>query len=198
MPQESALFSGDHVMAWSTSVVAPLDGAMRHYTASLEKLLARDEKIYWPASQGAATFCPRAPLASPRAGNRDPLPDRGLRLDDSRDRRQCLRGPRPGAYQRGRLIGPRSHRGSRGARARRDRRSGPAWRPLSNGLSQLHWLATALCDGSAALIFYRRPLPAPPRNWQYCAGWRRNRKARSAPPNGCRFASDRRAALAST
>jgi glyoxylase-like metal-dependent hydrolase (beta-lactamase superfamily II) len=31
MPQESALFSGDHVMAWSTSVVAPLDGAIRHY-----------------------------------------------------------------------------------------------------------------------------------------------------------------------
>src|ERR1700731_1811423 len=83
MPQESALFSGDHVMAWSTSVVAPLDGAMRHYMASLEKLLARDEKIYWRASQGAATFCPRAPPASPRAGNRDPLPHRGLRLDDS-------------------------------------------------------------------------------------------------------------------
>ena len=52
MPQESALFSGDHVMAWSTSVVAPLDGAMRHYMASLEKLLARDEKIYWPGHGG--------------------------------------------------------------------------------------------------------------------------------------------------
>src|ERR1700730_2569206 len=33
LPQESALFSGDHVMAWSTSVVAPPDGAMRHYLA---------------------------------------------------------------------------------------------------------------------------------------------------------------------
>jgi glyoxylase-like metal-dependent hydrolase (beta-lactamase superfamily II) len=52
LPQESALFSGDHVMAWSTSVVAPLNGAMRHYMASLEKLLARDEKIYWPGHGG--------------------------------------------------------------------------------------------------------------------------------------------------
>jgi glyoxylase-like metal-dependent hydrolase (beta-lactamase superfamily II) len=52
LPQESALFSGDHVMAWSTSVVAPPDGAMRPYMASLEKLLARDDKIYWPGHGG--------------------------------------------------------------------------------------------------------------------------------------------------
>ena len=52
LPQESALFSGDHVMAWSTSVVAPPDGAMRDYMASLEKLLARDERIYWPGHGG--------------------------------------------------------------------------------------------------------------------------------------------------
>jgi glyoxylase-like metal-dependent hydrolase (beta-lactamase superfamily II) len=52
LPQENALFSGDHVMAWSTSVVVPPDGAMRHYMASLAKLLARQDKIYWPGHGG--------------------------------------------------------------------------------------------------------------------------------------------------
>jgi glyoxylase-like metal-dependent hydrolase (beta-lactamase superfamily II) len=52
LPEESALFTGDHVMAWSTSVVAPPDGTMRHYMASLEKLLARGDKTYWPGHGG--------------------------------------------------------------------------------------------------------------------------------------------------
>jgi glyoxylase-like metal-dependent hydrolase (beta-lactamase superfamily II) len=42
------LFSGDHVMAWSTSIVAPPDGAMRTYMQSLEKLLLRNEIRYFP------------------------------------------------------------------------------------------------------------------------------------------------------
>jgi glyoxylase-like metal-dependent hydrolase (beta-lactamase superfamily II) len=46
--EERALFSGDHVMAWSTSVVAPPDGSMGAYMASLDKVRARDERIYWP------------------------------------------------------------------------------------------------------------------------------------------------------
>ncbi len=50
--EEKALFSGDHVMAWSTSVVAPPDGSMRDYMASLEKLRRRDEAIYWPGHGG--------------------------------------------------------------------------------------------------------------------------------------------------
>ena len=50
--EEGALFSGDHVMAWSTSIVAPPDGSMRAYMASLEKLRRRDEKIYWPGHGG--------------------------------------------------------------------------------------------------------------------------------------------------
>jgi glyoxylase-like metal-dependent hydrolase (beta-lactamase superfamily II) len=49
---EDALFSGDHVMAWSTSVVAPPDGSMHDYMASLEKLRAREERIYWPGHGG--------------------------------------------------------------------------------------------------------------------------------------------------
>ncbi|MEN9708529.1 MAG: hypothetical protein RIQ68_937 [Pseudomonadota bacterium] len=46
--EERGLFSGDHVMAWSTSIVAPPDGNMRDYMASLEKIAARDESVYWP------------------------------------------------------------------------------------------------------------------------------------------------------
>lgn len=49
---ERALFSGDHVMAWSTSVVAPPDGSMGDYMASLDKVRARDERIYWPGHGG--------------------------------------------------------------------------------------------------------------------------------------------------
>lgn len=49
LAEESALFSGDHVMAWSTTVVAPPDGAMADYRASLTKLLARPEERYYPA-----------------------------------------------------------------------------------------------------------------------------------------------------
>jgi len=42
------LFAGDHVMAWSTTIVAPPDGAMSDYMASLEKLARRPEPIYLP------------------------------------------------------------------------------------------------------------------------------------------------------
>ena len=49
---ENALLSGDHVMAWSTSVVAPPDGSMRAYMDSLDKLRARPETIYWPGHGG--------------------------------------------------------------------------------------------------------------------------------------------------
>jgi glyoxylase-like metal-dependent hydrolase (beta-lactamase superfamily II) len=44
-----ALFSGDHVMGWSTTVVVPPDGDMAEYLRSLEKLRQRDDRIYYPA-----------------------------------------------------------------------------------------------------------------------------------------------------
>ena len=50
--EENALFSGDHVMGWSTSIVAPPDGSMSDYMESLEKLRARPESIYWPGHGG--------------------------------------------------------------------------------------------------------------------------------------------------
>jgi len=46
------LFSGDHVMAWSTSIVAPPDGSMADYMASLDRLLARDDTVYLPGHGG--------------------------------------------------------------------------------------------------------------------------------------------------
>lgn len=52
LPEEGALFSADHVMAWSTSIVAPPDGAMGPYMASLEKLRSRSEGVYWPGHGG--------------------------------------------------------------------------------------------------------------------------------------------------
>lgn len=47
--EEKTLFCGDHVMAWATSVIAPPDGNMGQYFASLRLLLERDDAIYHPA-----------------------------------------------------------------------------------------------------------------------------------------------------
>jgi glyoxylase-like metal-dependent hydrolase (beta-lactamase superfamily II) len=52
LPEENALFSADHVMAWSTTVIAPPDGSMSAFMASLEKLRGRDEAVYWPGHGG--------------------------------------------------------------------------------------------------------------------------------------------------
>jgi glyoxylase-like metal-dependent hydrolase (beta-lactamase superfamily II) len=49
LADEGVLFSGDHVMGWSTTVVSPPDGDMADYMMSLEKLLFRRESVYFPA-----------------------------------------------------------------------------------------------------------------------------------------------------
>jgi glyoxylase-like metal-dependent hydrolase (beta-lactamase superfamily II) len=50
LPESGALFSGDHVMGWSTTVVAPPDGDMAAYMRSLDKLMGRaGDRIYFPA-----------------------------------------------------------------------------------------------------------------------------------------------------
>lgn len=53
--EENILFSADHVMAWSTSIVAPPDGSMGDFMASLDKLLQRGESRYLPAHGGAVS-----------------------------------------------------------------------------------------------------------------------------------------------
>jgi glyoxylase-like metal-dependent hydrolase (beta-lactamase superfamily II) len=50
-----ALFSGDHVMGWSTTVVVPPDGDMAAYMHSLDKLRKREDRIYYPAHGPAVT-----------------------------------------------------------------------------------------------------------------------------------------------
>ena len=47
--ESGALFTGDHVMKWSTSVVSPPDGDMAAYMASLQKLYEREDRVYYPA-----------------------------------------------------------------------------------------------------------------------------------------------------
>jgi glyoxylase-like metal-dependent hydrolase (beta-lactamase superfamily II) len=59
LPEMGVLFSGDHVMGWSTSVIAPPDGNMTAYMASLDKLLDRRDKVYWP-THGPAIPEPQA------------------------------------------------------------------------------------------------------------------------------------------
>jgi glyoxylase-like metal-dependent hydrolase (beta-lactamase superfamily II) len=46
------LFSGDHVMGWNTSVVAPPEGNMGDYMAALELLTRRDDEVYFPGHGG--------------------------------------------------------------------------------------------------------------------------------------------------
>jgi glyoxylase-like metal-dependent hydrolase (beta-lactamase superfamily II) len=55
LEEEQALFTGDHVMGWSTTVVSPPDGDMTDYMQSLALLMARDDAIYYPAHGQAVT-----------------------------------------------------------------------------------------------------------------------------------------------
>ena len=78
------LFSGDHVMAWATSIVAPPDGSMADYMASLTKMMDRKETVYFPGHGGRLEKAPEfvralrahrkmretAVLSRIRAGNR--------------------------------------------------------------------------------------------------------------------------------
>jgi glyoxylase-like metal-dependent hydrolase (beta-lactamase superfamily II) len=52
---ERVLFTGDHVMGWSTSVIGPPDGNLNEYLASLALLLGRPDRTYWPTHGPAIT-----------------------------------------------------------------------------------------------------------------------------------------------
>lgn len=58
--EERALFTGDHIMGWSTTVITPPDGDMRAYFESLHKVRARHDDVLWPTHgapvRDAATF----------------------------------------------------------------------------------------------------------------------------------------------
>ena len=72
------VFSGDHVMAWSTSIVAPPDGAMGPYMASLERMIAREDRAFWPGHGG--------PVADPKRFTRGLLSHRRQRETQILDR----------------------------------------------------------------------------------------------------------------
>ena len=57
LKEENILFSGDHVMGWSTTVVSPPDGNMADYMTSLARLNARPEIVFWP-THGPAIEAP--------------------------------------------------------------------------------------------------------------------------------------------
>lgn len=58
LAEENALFSGDHVMGWSTTVIAPPDGDMADYMDSLDAVIARGFSTLWP-THGAPITEPR-------------------------------------------------------------------------------------------------------------------------------------------
>jgi glyoxylase-like metal-dependent hydrolase (beta-lactamase superfamily II) len=80
LPETQALFPGDHVMGWSTTVVSPPDGDMAAYMASLDKLMQRDDRIYYPA-HGEAIDNPRR-FVRGLMGHRNQREGRNLRLRD--------------------------------------------------------------------------------------------------------------------
>ncbi len=49
LEESGALFTGDHIMGWSTSVIVPPDGDMSDYMASLQKLYEREDSVFYPA-----------------------------------------------------------------------------------------------------------------------------------------------------
>ena len=55
LAEEQALFTGDHVMGWSTTVIAPPDGDMAAYVESLRLVLGRDDAVLWPTHGGPVT-----------------------------------------------------------------------------------------------------------------------------------------------
>ena len=63
LQEEKALFTGDHIMGWSTTVVTPPDGDMAEYMASVKKLQARDDRTLYP-THGAPVTEPRPFLAA--------------------------------------------------------------------------------------------------------------------------------------
>ncbi len=78
LEESGALFTGDHVMGWSTSVVIPPDGNMRDYMASLDRLQARDDRVYY-AAHGAPIEKPRQ-LVRGMIGHRRQRENQILRL----------------------------------------------------------------------------------------------------------------------
>ena len=114
------LFSGDHVMGWSTSIVAPPDGAMSDYMASLEQLAQRPETTYLPGHGDAIRDAPAfvAHYIRHRHGREASILHRLAKgeADIPTMVRASLYRARSAARRRGRALDPRTSRGPGGAR----------------------------------------------------------------------------------
>ena len=95
-----ALFTGDHVMGWSTTVVVPPDGDMAAYMHSLDVLRRRGDRIYYPA-HGPAVTKP-AQLVRGMIGHRMQRERQILKLvgDKARDIPDIVANAYPGLDQR--------------------------------------------------------------------------------------------------
>lgn len=130
MPEHKALFTGDHMMGWATTVVAPPDGDMGDYLESLDKLLARDDEIYFPTHG--------APIKKPRRFVRAVKTHRLMRdaqiLDQLRQGRDTIRKITPVMYAD---VDPRLHKA--------------AALNVYAHLIRLVRIGTVSCDGKPAL-----------------------------------------------
>ena len=103
LPAHKTLFTGDHMMGWATTVVAPPDGDMGDYLDSLDKLLARDDEIYFPTHG--------APIKKPRRFVRAVKTHRLMRdaqiLDQLHQGRDTIRTITPAMYAD---VDPRLHK----------------------------------------------------------------------------------------
>ena len=145
------MFSGDHVMGWSTTIVAPPDGAMTDYMASLNKLTARRKAVYLPGHGGAIREAPRF------VAGLDPAPQgaRGLDPAPARQGRDRHRDHRARGLYRARSAAHRERRASRCWRTWRTwwraARSRPKARPRSTAF--IAWLVLE-AFGSTFFAFF--------------------------------------------
>ena len=180
---ERALFSGDHVMAWSTSVVIPPDGSMAAYMGSLDKVRARAERVYWPGHGGPVTDPQRyvRALANHRrqreASILVALGDGASTVPELVAR--ILRRPRPEACARRRPFDSRPSGRSQGARPRR--------RDLARTRRPLPARVNPRTPGA---VTFRSALPSGRRQTPGCGSLpRRNRAVRRARPSEDRLSS---------
>ena len=127
MPEHNLVFSGDHVMGWNTSVVAPPEGNMQDYLASLERMIKRTDNLYFPGHggphRGARTRRQGLPDPPALARTGDLRSYTRRQQHDRGDRRADLPRHRPASRPRRIHVGAGPHRepGCARAHSHRDR-----------------------------------------------------------------------------